>query len=73
MSVTARKRLDALSSNASLLTSKDVAEVLNISPRTVCLWAECGELPALKIGKQWRFSTKELKTWLHNRNPGLCI
>ena len=37
---------------------------LGVSARTVCLWAECGEIPALKIGRQWRFPVSELRQWL---------
>jgi excisionase family DNA binding protein len=32
-----------------LLTSTQVATLLGVSVRTVCLWAECSELPAYKV------------------------
>ena len=38
-----------------LLTTLEVAAFLRIAPRTVCLWAECGELAAVRVGRQWRF------------------
>ncbi len=47
-----------------LLTTTEVAGALRVSKRTVCLWAECGDLPALRIGKQWRFRRKEFFDWL---------
>lgn len=47
-----------------LLSTAAVAEWLGVSPRTVCLWAECKELPALKVGRQWRFREDELRRWL---------
>jgi excisionase family DNA binding protein len=47
--------LNPLPDSPIFLTTEDVARLLNISPRTVCLWAELGKLPAVKIGKLWRF------------------
>src|SRR5262249_62336601 len=39
---------------APFLSTAAVARWLGISTRTVCFWAECGEIPAMKIGRQWR-------------------
>jgi len=33
---------------------------LGIAQRTVCTWAECDELPAIKVGRQWRFSRADI-------------
>ena len=41
---------------------------LGVSTRTVCLWAECKELPAIKIGLQWRFREGELSASLQSPN-----
>jgi len=49
-----------------LLTTAAVARWLGVSTRTVCLWAECRELPAIKIGRQWRFREGELTAWLQS-------
>ena len=46
------------------LSTATVARWLGISTRTVCLWAECGQLPALKMGRQWRFREEEIRRWL---------
>jgi excisionase family DNA binding protein len=40
------------------------AKWLGVSTRTVCLWAECEEIPAIKIGRQWRFREGQLSEWL---------
>jgi excisionase family DNA binding protein len=53
-----------LSNPEPLLTTAAVAKWLGIAPRTVCLWAECKEIPAIKIGRQWRFRESELGKWL---------
>jgi excisionase family DNA binding protein len=47
-----------------LLTTTQVAHRLGISARTVCLWAEVGELDAIKIGRQWRIRAGTLSQWL---------
>ncbi|SPF54308.1 hypothetical protein SBA4_630019 [Candidatus Sulfopaludibacter sp. SbA4] len=57
-----------LSKREPLLTTAAVARWLGVSTRTVCLWAECRELPAIKIGRQWRFREGELSAWLQSPN-----
>ena len=52
-----------------LLATADVAALLSISSRTICLWAECGELPALKIGRQWRFDKHAIERWMEKKAP----
>jgi excisionase family DNA binding protein len=47
-----------------LLSTAAVARWFGVSTRTVCLWAECGEIPAMKLGRQWRFREEELRRWL---------
>lgn len=51
-------------SHQPLLTTAAVAKWLGVATRTVCLWAECKEIPAIKIGRQWRFREGELREWL---------
>ena len=59
-----------LSYREPLLTTATVARWLGISTRAVCLWAECKVLPAIKIGRQWRFRHDEVSEWL--QNPAAC-
>jgi excisionase family DNA binding protein len=53
-----------------LLTTAAVSRWLGVAPRTVCLWAECREIPAIKIGRQWRFREAELKEWMRVAQGG---
>ena len=55
-----------LSYREPLLTTAAVARWLGISTRAVCLWAECNVIPAIKIGRQWRFRHEEVSEWLQN-------
>jgi len=36
----------------TFLSTADVARSLGVAARTLCLWAECGEIPAIEIGRQ---------------------
>lgn len=64
---------NALSTYEPLLTTAAVAKWLGISTRAVCLWAECKELPAIKVGRQWRFRREELREWLESSQGGKAL
>ena len=53
------------------VTTRQVAAQLNVSPRTVCLWAEAGEIPAVRVGRQWRFPSDRLNLWIQRRSSGM--
>lgn len=53
-----------------LMSTKEVAVWLGLSTRTVCLWAELEELPAFKVGRQWRFRGSDLLAWIHRTQKG---
>ena len=58
--------------NSRLLRSSEVAAMIGIATRTVCLWAECDVIPALKLGRQWRFRRSDIARWLERHaNDGL--
>src|SRR5438270_1223585 len=56
----------SLSNYEPFLSTAAVAKWLGVSTRAVCLWAECKELPAIKIGRQWRFKQEALSEWLRS-------
>ena len=39
----------------------DCRERLNVAPRTICVWAKRGKIPAFKIGKLWRFQEARIR------------
>ena len=41
--------------SGDVMTVRDVADYLKLDERTVYNLANSGKLPAVKIGKQWRF------------------
>jgi excisionase family DNA binding protein len=51
-----------------LLTLKETAELLRISKRTLFRMVQCKELPALKVGGQWRVNENHLAKWIQCLN-----
>lgn len=49
---------------AAILTIKEASDMLRVPPRTLRLWAELGEIPAVKVGRQWRFRRRDIEEWL---------
>ncbi len=47
-----------------LWTVEDVADYLKLQPETIRSMARRGELPALKIGKVWRFQRQAIHAML---------
>lgn len=48
---------------------KEVAEFLKLSEETVYHLAKSGQIPAIKIGNQWRFDLNEIKRIFKNKFP----
>ncbi len=53
-------------SDKGTLATSEVARTLGISCRTLRLWAECGEIPATRVGRQWRFHADQVNRWIEN-------
>ncbi|MBI2534914.1 MAG: helix-turn-helix domain-containing protein [Deltaproteobacteria bacterium] len=50
-----------------LLTLSEAADILQVSTRTLQRMIHSGEMPALKVGGQWRVRRALLKQWVENR------
>lgn len=46
------------------LKVKDVAELLNVSEKTVRRWLIAGKIPAYRLNHQYRFSRIEIENWM---------
>jgi len=46
------------------LTTEEVLQYLNVNLRTVYRWLKAGQLPAIRVGRQWRFRQSDLDAWL---------
>lgn len=47
-----------------MLTARDIQDLLQVDRSTVYRMAEDGRLPAIKVGKQWRFPASQVNEWL---------
>jgi excisionase family DNA binding protein len=48
----------------SFLKTEEVLAYLKVTPRTIYRLIRTGELPAVRIGRQWRFRRDDLDAWL---------
>ncbi len=46
---------------SQLMSTEDVAAVLAVTPKTVRRWILAGELPAVKLHRQWRVRLEDLE------------
>jgi excisionase family DNA binding protein len=51
------------------LTTDEVLKYLQINLRTVYRLIKAGKLPAVRVGRQWRFRKKDLDAWLEGQRP----
>lgn len=52
-----------------LSTTREIAEWLHLAPHTVSTWAKTGRVPAIRVGKQWRFDREALEAALKPADP----
>jgi excisionase family DNA binding protein len=55
-------------SKLEVLTVAEVADVLRVHPTTIYRLMKRGDLPAFKIGENWRISSDALELWLSERS-----
>lgn len=51
----------------NIMTLEEVAKYLKMKPQTIYLWAQKGQIPAVKLGKEWRFRRDVIDEWLNER------
>ncbi len=54
-----------------VLTIPEVAALLRISEKSAYKLAQAGDLPAFKVGNQWRFRRAELDAWIDDQRRRL--
>jgi excisionase family DNA binding protein len=50
-----------------VLTVREVANFFRIHPTTVSRMVKRGELPAFRVGSDWRFTLASIQEWLESR------
>ena len=51
------------------LTTEEVLEYLQVNLRTVYRLIKAGKIPAVRVGRQWRFRKREIDAWLDTQRP----
>ena len=52
-----------------LLTTAEVIDYLQVNLRTVYRLLKADRLPAVRVGRQWRFRKRDLDAWLDQQRP----
>ena len=58
------------SSNADIVTVKEVSEYFRVHTSTVYRLLSKNQLPAFRVGSDWRFSLKAIDQWRMNAEAG---
>ena len=53
-----------------ILTLDEVAAYLKAGKRTIYRLAANGEIPAFKLGGTWRFSRRDIESWIKQQSAG---
>jgi excisionase family DNA binding protein len=53
----------------TFLTTDEVLEYLQINLRTVYRLIKAGKIPAVRVGRQWRFRKRDIDAWLDSQRP----
>jgi excisionase family DNA binding protein len=53
-----------LPTDETFLTTEEVLEYLNVNLRTVYRLIKAGSIPAVRVGRQWRFRKRDIDKWL---------
>jgi excisionase family DNA binding protein len=48
----------------TLLNVKEVAEYLGVAKSTIYTWSQRGQIPAIKIGREWKFRQSDIDAWI---------
>lgn len=53
------------------MSVSEIAEYLGVAAITIYRWLEKGQIPAHKIGKQWRFNQDIVDSWVESGNAAM--
>jgi excisionase family DNA binding protein len=51
----------------TFLTTEEVLEYLQVNLRTVYRLIKAGKIPAVRVGRQWRFRKRDIDAWLDSQ------
>lgn len=59
--------LEGHQEDEAFLTTDEVLNYLKVTSRTIYRLIKAGELPAIRVGRQWRIRRSDLNAWLEAR------
>ena len=62
--------MQTIGTTPSYLTARDVQELIRVDRSTIYRMAESGRLPAIKVGRQWRFPADAIEEFLDGTGNG---
>ncbi len=57
-------------SDDAFLTTEEVLDYLQVNLRTIYRLIKRGRIPAVRVGRQWRFRKRDIDAWLNTNRPG---
>src|SRR6266550_2347835 len=57
----------------TFLTTEEVLEYLQVNLRTVYRLIKAGKIPAVRVGRQWRFRKRDIDAWLDTQRPRVLV
>ncbi len=67
------RRIDLDQQNAgseSVMTLRELAQFLRCHESTVYRLTKRGQIPAFRLGSEWRFLRSKIEQWIANRHEG---
>ncbi len=58
---------DGVPTEKEVLTIEEVAAYLRLKTQTIYRWAQGSQIPAVKLGKEWRFRKSIIDRWLDDQ------
>jgi len=52
---------------SEIMTAEETCRYLKITQRTLYRYLRNRQIPAFKLGKEWRFVRSDLEQWIHDR------
>jgi excisionase family DNA binding protein len=56
---------------ATVMTLEEVAQFLHVHPSTIYRMLKKRNIPAFKVGSDWRFSQESIERWMREREDGM--
>jgi len=56
-----------LASDDVFLTTEEVLALLQVNLRTIYRMIKAGRIPAVRVGRQWRFRKRDIDTWIDSQ------